>query len=85
MSGNHEDVQTTMTKEDIQKILERLAGSVVNSQFIQSMILLDQVLRQPNTRELFDSDMKDQARDLWVKMKSTGLQLNDPPLLFENL
>lgn len=73
-----------MTREDVQRTLERLAASVVDSHFIQSMILLDHVLRQPNSRELFDAEMREQARDLWLKMKSTGLKLNDPPLLFDN-
>ena len=74
-----------ISKEELQKTLEIIASSVVTSQssYIQSMILLDHMLRLPNAREIFDAELKEQARDLWVKMKSTGLQLNDPPILFE--
>jgi hypothetical protein len=79
------DTVREISKEELQKTLEIIASSVVSSQssYIQSMILLDHMLRLPNAREIFDSELKEQARDLWVKMKSTGLQLNDPPILFE--
>ncbi len=73
------------TREELQQTLESIARSVVGSHstYMHSMILLDHLLRLPNAREIFDEDSKEQARDLWLKIKSTGLQLNDPPLLFE--
>lgn len=78
--------QTPITKESVRSTLETLARSVVGSQssYMHSMILLDSLLRLPNARELFDEDLKEQARDIWLKIKSTGLQLNDPPLLFDS-
>jgi len=75
-----------VTKESIRDSLELVARSVVGTQssYMHSMILLDNLFRLPNARELFDEDLKEQAKDLWKKIKSTGLQLNDPPLLFES-
>jgi hypothetical protein len=35
-----------------------------------------------NVGELFDEDLKAQAKDIWVKLKSTGVQLSDPPFMF---
>ena len=74
---------TPTTKAELQKTLETIAQAVVGTHatYMHSMILLDHLFRLPNARELFDADLKEQARDLWLKIKSTGLQLNDPPLL----
>ena len=81
-----EAVEIPITKEGVRNTLESVARSVVGTQssYMHSMILLDNLFRLPNARELFDDDLKEQARDLWLKIKSTGLQLNDPPLLFES-
>lgn len=80
-----EELPTITTREELQKTLEAIARSVVgtHSTYMHSMILLDHLLRLPDARKLFDDDLKEQARDLWLKVKSTGLQLNDPPILFE--
>ena len=77
--------KASIDKEGIRNTLESVARSVVGTQssYMHSMILLDNLCRLPNARELFDDDLKEQAKDLWLKIKSTGLQLNDPPLLFE--
>ncbi len=79
-------VEPPATRESISKALDSVARSVVGTQssYMHSMILLDNIFRLPNARELFDDDLKEQAKDLWLKIKSTGLQLNDPPLLFES-
>lgn len=72
------------TRKHVQEALSTIAARVVESQsaYMHAMLLLNELLRLPNARELFDDDLKEQARDLWLKVKSTGLQLNDPPLLF---
>jgi hypothetical protein len=73
------------SREDVQSILDNVASKIVesNTPYMHSMLLLDHLLRSPNAHEIFDKDLKDQARDLWLKVKSTGLQLSDPPFLFE--
>jgi hypothetical protein len=40
------------------------------------------MMRLPNAAELFDDELKAQMKDLWIKLKSTGIKLTDPPLLF---
>ena len=77
------EVQKIYTREEVQEALSSIAQQVVGSQtaYLHSMVLLNQLLRLPNAVELFDADLKSQARDLWVKIKSSGLQLADPPLL----
>lgn len=73
------------SKKDVEDALVTIAKKVVESHagFVHSMIFLDHLLRLPNARDLFDKDLKNQARDLWLKVKSAGFQLNDPPILFD--
>lgn len=72
------------TKTDVQELLDTIARKSVetNTAYMHSMLLLNTLLREPNADQLFDDSLKAQARDLWLKVKSTGLQLNDPPFLF---
>jgi hypothetical protein len=79
-------IDKPITVEAIRETLDAVAQNVVGTQssYMHSMILLDQLFRDPSARELFDADLKEQAKDLWLKIKSTGLQLNDPPLLFDS-
>ncbi len=72
------------TRADIAQFLSEIARSVVstNTTYMHSMLALNQILRLPYAPEILDQDLKDQMRDLWLKVKSSGLQLVDPPLLF---
>jgi hypothetical protein len=71
------------SRADVQDALSAIAVKIMESQaaFLHSMLFLDRLLRLPNAGELFSGDLKTQARDLWLKAKSAGLQLEDPPLL----
>lgn len=73
-----------MTKKELTSFLAEIEKQVVASDknYLPSMLALNEVLRQPNAAKLLDKALKDQARDLWVKIKSTGLELTDPPILF---
>ena len=72
------------TKKEVSALLSEIAENVVTSDknYLHSMLALDHIMRLPNAAELIDKDLKQQARDLWVKVKASGLQLEDPPLLF---
>lgn len=72
------------TRAEVQEVLDEIAKRFVasGSAYMHSMLLLNHILRLPNASEIFDDGLKDQAKDLWLKVKSTGLQLTDPPLLF---
>jgi len=76
--------QESVGREEVAAFLGDIATKIVESDrsFIHSAIALNQILRVPNAHEIFDEDLKQQARDLWLKIKSTGLQLTDPPLIF---
>lgn len=86
MSEQNENVdnQKVYTREEVQAFLDDIGEKVIasNEGYIHSVVALNQLLRLPNAEELFDDDLKAQMRDLWIKLKSLGIQLNDPPLLF---
>ena len=81
-----EELQTAQvsTKKDVQDILESVSRRLMESHtsHLHSILMLNTVLRLPNASELLDEKLKAQAKDLWTKLKGTGLQLVDPPLLF---
>jgi hypothetical protein len=70
--------------EDIRKSLEGLARKVVESRtaHLHALLTLNYLLRLPDAQRLFSEDLRQQARDLWLKVKTAGFQLEDPPLLF---
>ena len=72
------------TKKELEAFLSDIACQVVEGGAppIHSIIALDRILRQPNSHEILDDGLKSQARDLWVKVKSSGFELEDPPILF---
>ena len=72
------------TRDEIAAFLGEIAKNLVKSNNTQlhSMIALNEIIQLPYAREVLDRDLLEQARDLWLKIKSSGLQLVDPPLLF---
>lgn len=72
------------SKSELQAFMSDVAAQVVdhNLPSIHTMLALDHALRLANVREILDEDLKAQARDLWAKVKASGLHLSDPPILF---
>jgi hypothetical protein len=72
------------TREDLKSLLERISSEMVEREdvYLHSMLALDRIFRLPQADELLDEELKQQARDLWTKVKSKGVNLEDPPLLF---
>ena len=84
MAKAEQEKQKKFTKKHIRAYLADIEEQVVGSDtaYLPSVIALNEILREPNADTLLDRDLKNQMRDLWVKLKSTGIQLSDPPLLF---
>ena len=72
------------TKKEVQTFIAEISQRVLepNTSHLHSVLAINHLLRQSNMPELLDGDLRDQLKDLWIKLKSTGVQLNDPPLLF---
>ena len=75
---------TKLTRDEVAALLTDIGQQLVSSStaYTHSMVMLNNLLRNPDAVNLFDKDLKEQAKDLWLKIKSTGLQLVDPPFLF---
>src|SRR5262245_46879872 len=87
-SAGHEEAgePKIYTKREIQTFIGEISKRVLepNTSHLHSVLAINHLLRQANMPELLDNDLRAQLKDLWIKLKSTGMQLNDPPLLFGN-
>src|SRR5262245_54884394 len=73
------------TKKEIEQFISDIGRRVVdsNTAYMHSLLALNTILRQPNLSTLIDDELREEMKDIWVKlMKSTGLQLVAPPILF---
>lgn len=50
---------------------------------IFSLSSMNYVLNQPNIYEVMNKENKELARDVWLRIKQSGLQVKEPPMLFE--
>ena len=73
-----------LTREELASYIAEIARRLVatDDAALHSMLALNRIMRTPGIESVLDSDLKEQARDLWVKIKSTGIHLDNPPLLF---
>lgn len=74
-----------LTKKEIEAFVAEIEKRLVSDKpaYMHSMLGLNLILRQPNLATTLDNELKDQLKDLWLKLiKSTGLQLANPPILF---
>ena len=82
--GSLSEPAKVYTKKELTAFVTEIARKVVDKEpaYLHSMLALNHILRQPNLPEILDADVKEQLKDLWVKLKTTGLHLQDPPILF---
>ena len=50
---------------------------------IYAMTGLNSVLTMSNIYDLLDTNNKELAREIWLRLKKSGFQLNNPPMLFD--
>ncbi len=87
--NNHQATTTpaaapAITRADVRAFLAEIAAQVATGKAptLHTMLALNGMFRLPNAKEIFDEELKKEAHDLWMKVKSAGLQVLDPPLLF---
>lgn len=77
-----EEVQ--FTKEQIVAFIKdielRLVGN--SGANLHSVVGLNRILRASNINQVLDNELKERIKDIWIKLKSTGLLLIDPPIVF---
>lgn len=72
---NKEDVRNYIA--DIEKMVAARSGADM-----ASLIALNELLSHPQAHQIFDDELKSQVKDLWISLKSYGVEVDDPPLLF---
>lgn len=73
------------SKEDLNKYLlsirDRLSDQSAPPVFV--MTALNSVMRLENIYSLLSAENKEIARDIWLRLKRDGMQVANPPLLFD--
>lgn len=72
------------TKKDLKLYLttvrDRMADGSASPVF--SLSALNNILNTPTIYALLDNENREIGRDIWLRLRSVGLQLTNPPLLF---
>ena len=84
MSEENSIDEVSFTKEEVMAFvkdieLKLVGGTAAN---LHSVVAINRIMRASNINELLDSDLKERIKDIWIKLKSTGIQLLDPPIIF---
>jgi hypothetical protein len=82
--GGADGLPTITTKEELktflQSLRDKMREQVAASIFAVSAI--HYVLNLQNIYTVLDNENKEIARDIWLRLKQSGMQLRNPPLLF---
>ena len=72
------------TKADLKKFLVRIRDRMADESAaaIYAASAMYYVLGLNNIYEILDSENKEIARDIWLRLKTAGFQMRNPPLLF---
>lgn len=67
-------------KSFLQHIRERMAEDQASAIYVVSE--MNQILTDPDIFVFLNDENKEMARDIWLRIKQSGFQLRNPPLLF---
>ena len=76
--------ETPLTRESVGELLGELSKRVIESDrcSVHCMLALNHILTHPDFEKILDDDLRQQVKDIWLKLKSTGIVLADPPVVF---
>lgn len=79
-------VGSIASRGELKQFLQTLRDRVGDGQAspIHVMTALNHVMHTPELCPLLDDESKEIARDLWLRLKQSGLQMHTPPLLFSD-
>jgi len=82
--GSHQAGVAFESKEHLKEFLLNIKDKMGDRAAapIYALSALNYVMNNPMAYELLDNENKEIARDIWLRLKQAGFQLNDPPLLF---
>jgi hypothetical protein len=72
------------SKEDLKQFLNSIRDKMQEqaAASIFAVSAVHHVLSLPNIYSILDNENKEIARDIWLRLKQSGMQLRNPPLLF---
>lgn len=75
---------TPLSEEEAMEYLADIEERVLESSnaSMHSVLALNYLLNRLDESHLQNSEVKSRLCDLWIKIKSSGLELGDPPILF---
>ena len=80
-NGNAEEINTTQDlKNFLSNVRDRLREQSAAAIFALSA--LNYAMSHPKIYELLDNENKELARDVFLRLKQSGLQVKSPPMLF---
>ncbi len=70
--------------QDLKTFLLALRDKMVEGQSaaIYAVSAMNHVLTLPKIGDYLDNENKELARDIWLRIKQSGMQLRNPPMLF---
>jgi hypothetical protein len=72
------------TPDDLKTFLRTVLDKMSDDQSapVYSLSLMNHLMNRPDMYRLFDKESKELARDLWLRLKASGVQIRNPPFLF---
>ena len=73
-----------MTKAEIKKFIEEVSTKLNENEgnSLHALVALNAILSEPGIEKSFDADLKEKAKEIWLTLKTKGIDLIDPPFLF---
>lgn len=72
------------TPQDLKNFLHSMQEKMTEEVSAPIYVLsgMNYIMTSPNIYSLLNEETKELARDIWLRLQSSGLQLRRPPLLF---
>lgn len=80
----HKAVGEVSTESDLKALLLNVRDKLVEQSAapIFAVATMNQILISPEVYSLLNDESKEIARDIWLRIKQSGFQVSNPPMLF---
>jgi hypothetical protein len=83
-NNNHTAVGDITSEADLKGFLlnirDKMAEQIAAP--VYAVSALNQILTTPELNKLLNEENKELSRDIWLRIKQSGFQLSNPPMLF---
>lgn len=85
-NGAVKDETQIHTPEDLKRFLRGIIDKMSDDQAppIYGATAINHLLTRSDIYDLLDNENKELARDVWLRLRSAGFQMKNPPILFGN-